>query len=191
MEFTRFAETVETKSENRVVNISVMLLVSDCTGNIYFTDLQAQEGDKLTGYTLNTSKMLLKFRENSVIAPPRHYNGIVRSAATVILLNTGTLSAGLDCRIYPIQTIEAGAISVSQGAGAHKAQFLSGANAGDELELLSSNRTCKKNGSPTLKDGFYQYVASGDSKHNVKVQDRKSARVLFEFQETMEGGERF
>ena len=78
----------------------------------------------------------------------------------------------------------------SQGMGAHKVRFLDSVNAGDELTLKASTRQCLKNGSQTPKDVFYQYSAAWDSKHTVKLEERKSARVLFEFQEMQEGGDR-
>ena len=188
--FIRFAETLMIKKEMRVVSITVRLMITDCTGTIYFTDLQLQDGDQLTGYTVHTSKMLTKMQENGQPVPPRYYNGVVRTAETVILFNLGKTSAGLDCYIYPIQDMAAGSIEISQGMGAHKVRFLDSVNAGDELTLKASTRQCLKNGSPTRKDGFYQYSAAWDSKHMVKLEERKSARVLFEFQEMQEGGDR-
>ncbi len=188
--FIRFSESIKIKKEMRVAGITVRLLITDCTGTIYFTDLQFQEGDRLTGYTIHTSKMLMKLRENGEIVPPRHYNGVVRTAETVILFNLGKTSAGLDCYIYPIQNMAAGSIEISQGMGAHKVRFLDPVNAGDELTLKASTRQCLKNASQTPKDGFYQYSAAWDSKHMVKLEERKSARVLFEFQEMQEGGDR-
>jgi len=188
--FIRFAETLMIKKEMRVVSITVRLMITDCTGTIYFTDLQLQDGDQLTGYTVHTSKMLTKMQENGQPVPPRHYNGVVRTAETVILFNLGKTSAGLDCYIYPMQDMAAGSIELSQGMGAHKVKFLDPVNAGDELALKASTRQCLKNGSPTRKDGFYQYSAAWDSKHMVKLEERKSARVLFEFQEMQEGGDR-
>lgn len=190
MQFSRFAETIQIKGDKHVANVTIMLKLSGCTGTIYFTDLQFQEGDRLTGYTVHTGKMLTKFRENGEIVPPRHYNGVVRTAETVILFNLGKTSAGLDCYIYPLQDMAAGSIELSQGLGAHKARFLDPVNAGDELVLLASARQCLKDGSPARKEGFYQYTAAWDSKHTVKMEDRKSARVLFEFQEMQDGGER-
>ncbi|NSW90125.1 MAG: hypothetical protein HPY74_05455 [Firmicutes bacterium] len=190
MQFSRFAETIQIKSDKHVASVTVTLRISDCTGTIYFTDLQFQEGDRLTGYTVHTGKMLAKFRENGEVAPPSHYNGVVRTAETVILFNLGKTSAGLDCYIYPVQDMAAGSIELSQGMGAHKARFLDSVNAGDELALLASTRQCLKNGSPVHKDGFYQYTAAWDSKHTVKLEDRKSASILFEFQEMQDGGER-
>ena len=188
--FIRFAETLMIKKEMRVVSITVRLMITDCTGTIYFTDLQLQDGDQLTGYTVHTSKMLTKMQENGQPVPPRHYNGVVRTAETVVLFNLGKTSVGLDCYIYPIQDMAAGSIEMSQGMGAHKVKFLDSVNAGDELALKASTRQCIKNGSPTRKDGFYQYSAAWDSKHMVKLEERKSARVLFEFQEMQEGGDR-
>jgi len=95
----------------------VNLLLEDCTGTVYFTDIQAQEGNHLTGYTTNTESMLQKYRENETIVPVRFYNGVVRSGETIILFNLGSTSAGLDCHIYPNQNMAAGSIQLSQGAG--------------------------------------------------------------------------
>jgi hypothetical protein len=190
MKFSRFAETIQLKNNNHVVSVTVTLKISDCTGIIYFTDLQLQDGDQLTGYTVHTSKMLTKMQENGQPVPPRYYNGVVRTAETVVLFNLGKTSVGLDCYIYPIQYMAAGSIEMSQGMGAHKVRFLDSVNAGDELTLKASTRQCLKNGSQTPKDGFYQYSAAWDSKHTVKLEERKSARVLFEFQEMQEGGDR-
>ena len=39
--------------------------------------------------------------------------------------------------------------------------------------------------------GFFQYTGAGDSKHPVTLEEHKSARLLFEFQEMQEGGDGF
>ncbi len=56
--FIRFAEVIRLKSDKRVVSVTVRPTVGDCTGSVYFTDLQLQDGDKLTGYTPHTTTML-------------------------------------------------------------------------------------------------------------------------------------
>ena len=175
-EFTRFSETILTKQDQRVVSITVKPMISDCTGRIYFTDLMVQEGDRLTGYVINTETILQKYREEGSVVPPRFYNGVVRSAETVVLFNLGSDTAGLDCYLYPVQDMAAGSISVALGAGAHKAAFPTAASAGDELALLASSRKCLLNGNPTEKRGFFQYTAAGDSKHPVTLEEHKSAR---------------
>lgn len=188
--FTRFSETILTKRELRVVSVTVRPLVSDCTGTIYFTDLMAQEGDRLTGYVIHTETLLEKYRENGQIVPPRFYNGVVRSGETVVLFNLGATTAGLDCYVYPVQAMAAGSISLALGEGAHKAAFPTAVRGGDELALLASARQCLKNGDPTEKRGFFQYSAAGDSKYPVTLEPRKSARLLFRFQEMRESGDR-
>ena len=129
-EFTRFSETILTKQDQRVVSITVKPMISDCTGRIYFTDLMVQEGDRLTGYVINTETILQKYREDGSIVPPRFYNGVVRSAETVVLFNLGSDTAGLDCYLYPVQDMAAGSVSVALGAGAHKAAFPAAVSAG-------------------------------------------------------------
>ena len=187
--FTRFSETILKKEDQRVVSITIKPMISDCTGNIYFTDLMVQEGDRLTGYVIHTETQLEKYREDGEIIPPRFYNGVVRSAETVVLFNLGSTTAGLDAYIYPVQDMVAGSISLALGAGAHKASFLQAVRAGDELALLASSRECLLNGTTTEKNGFFQYSAAGDSKHPVTLEAGKSARLLFEFQEMQEGGD--
>jgi hypothetical protein len=188
--FIRFAEAVKVKEDKRIVSLTVQPTITDCTGVVYFTDLQIQEGDKLTGYSQNTETML----ENSGNAP-RYQNGVVRgglpagqAGETVVLFNTGGTSAGLDVYIYPKQAMAAGSIQLSQGAGSHKMQFKSAASAGDEFALKASTRQCLRNGSPTPKRGFFQYTAAYDSKHHIKVEDKKSARVYLEYTEMNESG---
>ena len=154
-EFTRFAETITVKEDMRVVSITVQPIVSDCTGRIWFTDLMLQEGDRLTGFVINTETLLEKYREDDAIVAPRFYNGIVRSSGTVVIFNLGSTTAGLDIEVEPIQDMSAGSIVISQGAGSHKATFLDAASAGGIFSLLGSTRECLKNGAATAKDGFY------------------------------------
>lgn len=185
--FTRFTETIDKKSSGRVVSITVKPIVIDCAGLLWITDMMLQEGDKLTGFVIHTDTQLKKQEENGAAVPKRFYNGLVRSAATCVIFNLGSTAAGLDYKIYPNQAMSAGSISLSLGAGAHKATFKEAANTGDELSLLASTRECLKNGAPTLKDGFFQYSAAGDSKHPITMEDTKSARIYVEFQEMQNG----
>lgn len=180
--FIRFSESIKTREDMRVVSVTVRPLISDCTGAIYFTDLQLQEGSRLTGYTPDTTTML-KNGEN----PPRYFNAVVRTGDTLVIHTSGETSTGLDCYIYPNQVMDGGSIKLSQCAGSHEATFLSVANPGDEFALLASERQCIRNGSPTTKHGFYQYTAAYDSKHCVELERGKSARVYFEFKEMQEG----
>ena len=55
--------------------------------------------------------------------------------------------------------------------------------AGDEFALKASTREALRNGSATPKKGFFQYTAAYDSKHKIKVEDKKSARVYLEYVE--------
>lgn len=180
--FIRFSEIIKTRENMRVVSVTIRPLISDCTGDIYFTDLQLQEGSRLTGYTPHTTTML-KNSEN----PVRYFNAVVRSGDTLVLHTSGGTSTGLDCYIYPNQAMKARSIKLSQGAGSHEAVFLSAAKPGDEFALLASQRRCLRNGNATSKNGFYQYTAVYDDKHLVQLEKGKSARVYFEFKEMQEG----
>lgn len=42
------------KQNKRVINITVKPTITDCTGSVWFTDLMLQEGDKVTGFVINT-----------------------------------------------------------------------------------------------------------------------------------------
>jgi len=179
--FIRFAEPIKLKSDKRVVAITVKPSITDCTGSVYFTDIQLQEGDKLTGYAQHSETMLVDSGN-----PPRYQNGVVRGNATVIVFNTGSTTAGLDVHLYPKQPMAAGSIQVSQGAGSHKCKFKAAASANDEFALKANSRQCLRNGNPTPKSGFFQYPAAYDSKHQITLEKGKSARVYLEYTEMME-----
>ena len=166
-----------------MVNITVRPVVTDCEGAVWFTGLMLQEGDMLSGYTPHT-KGLLKKSENA----PVWFNGIVRSEETVILLNLGGTSAGLDIHFYPKQRMDGGTVTLVQGVGGQKATFPNAMCAGDDVALLASTRQCTRNGVKETKDGFYQYSAAWDSKHIVFLPQGKSAQLLYSMQEIDDGG---
>ena len=188
--FIRLAEVINKHEEKRVVSITVKPTVTDCSGTIWMTDLQLQEGSALTGYEPHTEIMLEKFRENGEIKAPVWYNGVVRSEETVVLFNLGSTSAGLDVHIYPKSAMAAGSVQLCQGVGGQRVSFPNAIAAEDDLALLASTRECTKNGAAEKKEGFYQYSAAWDSKHKVTLESGKTARVLFEMQEMQDGGER-
>ena len=167
------------------MSITVKPTITNCSGTIWFTDLQLQEGPALTGYTPHTEKQLSK------VNPVVWFNGVVRSSETVIVCNLGNTSGGLDIHIYPKTDMVAGSVRLAQGVGGQKVTFPHALNAEDDLALLASVRECTRNGVPEQKDGFYQYSAAWDSKHKVTLEDGKSARVLFELQQMEDGGESF
>lgn len=180
--FIRLAEVINKKQDKRVVGITVTPTITNCSGTIWFTDLQLQEGPVLTGYVPHTESRL---SEDSKV----WFNGVVRSAETVIVCTLGESSGGLDIHIYPKSDMAAGSVSLHQGVGGQKVVFPNALNAEDDLALLSSVRECTKNGIAEPKEGFYQYSAAWDSKHRVNLETGKSARVLFELQQMTDGGE--
>lgn len=187
--FVRLAEVINRKEDMRVVSITVKPTIADCSGTVYVTDLQLQEGPALTGYAPHTEKCLEKYREGGSVKVPVWFNGVVRGEETVILFNLGTTSAGLDIHLYPKSPMAAGSVSLCQGVGGQKASFPNAIPAEADLALLASTRQCTKNGSPEKKEGFYQYSAAWDSKHKVTLADGKTARLLFFMQEMQDGGE--
>lgn len=186
VDFERFVEVLSKKENKRVVNITIRPFAADCEGAVWFTDLMLQEGDMLSGYTPHT-KGFLKKSENA----PVWFNGIVRSEETVILLNLGGTSVGLDIHLYPKQDMDGGTVTLAQGVGGQKATFPTAMSAGDDVALLASTRECKKNGRKETKYGFFQYSAAWDSKHIVSLPQEKSTQLLYSMQEMDDGGKLF
>lgn len=166
------------------MSVTVKPTITDCSGTIWFTDLMLQEGPALTGYTPHTE---CRLKEGNKV----WFNGVVRSAETVVLFNLGETSGGLDVHIFPKSDMAAGSVQLAQGAGGQRVRFPNALKAEDDLALLASVRECTRNGITEPKEGFYQYSAAWDSKHQVTLEDGKSARVLFELQEMTEGGDSF
>lgn len=143
-----------------------------------------QEEPALTGYTPHTKKCLAE-SEND----PVWFNGIVCSEETVILLNLGGTSAGLDIHVYPKQALAAGEMQLAQSVGGQRASFPFAVATDDDVAILASTQECTHNGNPAVKEGFYQYSAAWDSKHRVTLPLEKTARLLFSMQEMDDGGE--
>lgn len=116
--FLRFTEALKVKQEKRVVSVTVKPVLKNCTGTLNITDLQLQEGSKLTGYTSHTETML---RQSS--SPPHHHNGVLRSGAIIILPVYGETSTALDCRIYPNQPMAPETVRLAKGVGSHRMVF--------------------------------------------------------------------
>jgi hypothetical protein len=132
--FIRFAETIKLKADKRVVSVTVTPTITDCTGTIYFTDIQFQEGEKLTATSRTPERC--SFIPATPHATKRRGQGR-RNSRTV--QHGRNHSAGLDVYIYPKQLMAAGSIEVSQGMGSHKCTFTAAASAGDEFALKASN----------------------------------------------------
>nr|CRY97676.1 hypothetical protein [uncultured prokaryote] len=180
-EYPQMAEVINKKQDMRVVSVTVKPTLTNCSGTIWFTDLMLQEGPALTGYVPHTESRLT---EDSKV----WFNGVVRSAETVIVCNVGDTSGGLDVHIYPKSDMAAGSVQLAQGVGGQRVVFPNALAAEDDLALLASVRECTKNGVTEPKEGFYQYSAAWNSKHMVTLEDGKSARVLFELQQMTDGG---
>ena len=185
-EFVRLAEVVNKKKDMRIVSVTVIPTIADCSGRIWFTDLQLQEGSALSGYAPHT-EICLKKSGNA----PVWFNGVVRSEETVVLFNMGKTSAPLDIHIYPKSDMAAGTVRLAQGVGGQRAVFPDAMEAEDDIALLAESRECTRNGAAFQKEGFYQYSAAWDSKHKVTLESGKTARLLFTIQEMEEGGGTF
>ena len=190
-EFVRLAEVVHKKKNMRIVSVTVTPTIADCSGRIWFTDIQLQEGSALAGYSPHTETSLQKYRENGTIKAPVWFNGVVRSEETVILFNLGKTSAPLDIHIYPKSDMVAGTVRLAQGMGGRRVSFPDAVKAEDDIALLAESRECTRNGAAFQKEEFYQYSVAWDSKHKVELESGKTARLLFSMQEMQDRGELF
>ncbi len=68
------------------MSVSIKPTLYDCTGMIWFTDIQLQEGPVLNGYVPHTESRLEKLKEDGSIKNPVWFNGVVRSEETIILI---------------------------------------------------------------------------------------------------------
>ena len=86
--FSKTSEKITPESYfSKVKSITVRVCITNCSGTIWFTDLQLQEGPALTGYVPHTESRL---KEDTKV----WFNGVVRSSETVIVCNLGNTSGG-------------------------------------------------------------------------------------------------
>ena len=138
MEFIRFAGTINTHEEKKVAKATVNVILENCTGTFYITDIMFQEGKWLTGYVVNNLELLQKKRVDGEI---------VRSGVTAVITNDGEVSAGLNYHIIPKDTMAAGDMSVAHNYGSHKLTLQSGFLEDDVVEINADARVATRNGS--------------------------------------------
>ena len=131
MEFIRFAGTINTHEEKKVAKATVNVILEDCTGTFYITDIMFQEGKWLSGYVVNNLELLQKNRVNGEIT-------LVRSGVTAVITNDGEVSAGLNYHIIPKDTMAAGDMSVAHNYGSHKLTLQSIFLEDDVVEINAS-----------------------------------------------------
>ncbi|MDR1913008.1 MAG: hypothetical protein LBQ68_00795 [Clostridiales bacterium] len=175
--FSRFSREVKLSNNKRVESVTIALKIENTTGSIWYTDIQFQEGETVTGYERNTRYM------DKLVGDLHWHNGIIRSEETVIIFNVGGTSTALDVYIYPKQNMRATSINIAQGYGSHNAIIIPAVWAGDEVALLASTKTCTINNLKAEKQGFYKYTAAADSKHPITLQNKTGATVYFEYRE--------
>ena len=92
MEFIRFAGTINTHEEKKVAKATVNVILENCTGTFYITDIMFQEGKWLTGYVVNNLELLQKKRVDGEITPQCHLdkdytkNSVYRNMYPVLFL---------------------------------------------------------------------------------------------------------
>ena len=173
-EFVRLAEVVNKKKDMRIVSVTVIPTIADCSGRIWFTDLQLQEGPG--GWRDKGSRVVQR-------------RGALRGDGHPLQPGEDICAAG-----YPHLSevgYGGGDGAARPGRGRPEGGVPGGCEAEDDIALLASARECKKNGAPAKKEGFYQYSTAWDSKHKVALESGKTARLLFSMQEMQEGGGTF
>ena len=74
MEFIRFAGTINTHEEKKVAKATVNVILEDCTGTFYITDIMFQEGKWLSGYVVNNLEKNVP--STKIITPQIQIRGI-------------------------------------------------------------------------------------------------------------------
>lgn len=124
-----------------MAKVTVNVVLEDCTGTFYITDIMFQEGEWLTGYVVNNLEFLQKKRVDGEITPVRFFNGLVRSGVTAVIINDGEVSAGLNYHIIPKDAMVTGDMSVAHNYGSHKLTMQSAFSEDDSDVEESSTRS--------------------------------------------------
>lgn len=176
------------KQDKRVVNITVKPTVTDCTGSVWFTDLMLQEGDKVTGFVINSETFL----ENTMAMMLQTERGFITVSSAPLLPASSSTSAPL------LLVLTTRSIRFRRWLpGVYRLRWVKVL-----IRQLSKQRLlpvmnltfCFYEGMPeerlcNIQGRLFQYSAAGDSKHPITVADKKSARIYVEFQEMQDGGD--
>ena len=175
MSFLRFETLVDNPqagTSKKVSDIRVGIRLYHVTGDLSLTDIDFQEGPNATGYTPDTVEMLVNTDNR------RRVNAVIHGAATLVLLNVGSVACGLHVQGTALE--DCTAVELSQGYGGQRLS-VGDLAPGDILTVNSSDNTVRKDDAIVEKNGFFPYAQGGISRHN--IQSDGAIRLLFDFQE--------
>ncbi len=170
--FSVLLDNPQAGTAKKVNQISVGVRLYNATGGLSITDMVFQEGSNATGYAPGTVEMLINTGNR------RRVNAVVHGAETLVLLNAGTATCGLNVQMTALEACAN--VQISQGYGGQRLAVGNMA-AGDILAVDSGDYTVLKNGAAVEKNGFFPYVQDGISRHI--IQSDGAMRLLFDFQE--------
>ena len=170
--FSALVDNPQAGTARKVSGIRVGIRLYNATGDLSLTDMVFQEGSNATGYAPGTAEILIN------TANRRRVNVVIHGAETLVLLNAGTATCGLNVQMTALEACAN--VQISQGYGGQRLAVGNMA-ADDILTVDSSDYTVRKDGAKVGKNGFFPYAQDGISRHN--IQSDGAMRLLFDFQE--------
>lgn len=186
--------------ERRVQRLDLRVLAENAVGTVTVTDLQCQEGARVSGHLPATREMLRKLREDGLPAAPKHYNALVRGRQTIIVPNRGrywsvalgtpVVTTAIDFEVLAKTAVPAG-MRFSHWHRTRQFAYDHALAAGDSFEFLASQRQVAHNGVPTRDyTGFFHQCPAGNSRFNVDLvaegvtlRPQPSVRLVAQLQE--------
>lgn len=81
--WTRYFQTFTVQPEKKVQEIDVRMIAEDCQGEVYFSDLQLQEGMPSTGHMLANQELLRREYVAGELIEKRHFNAVLRGSKII------------------------------------------------------------------------------------------------------------
>lgn len=181
--WTRYFFTFPVQSKRKVEKMDVRLVLTDCEGTVYMTDLMFQAGKMPAGYVPATREFLKRDRDQSEqIIQKRHYNGVIRGEKTIAIPNrakvdeekdwTQRVTGGIDFYLTATKAIGKEGVQFSHQYSQREMKLYIPLKANDQLEFSATKRQVNINGEPTIDfTGLFHTCPAGFGIFQVSLLD--------------------
>lgn len=179
--YLRYFGVIENDYGKNINKITVKMRVKNATGNVKVTDLMLQEGNGLTGHTINSMEMLKSIGT-------KHYNILVRGSNNgIIVNNSGELTTGLNFDIRVNDAIS-GEFNLETFYKTKEFKYFGSLQIGQTLYVDAFKYKVIRNARlEDMHNNKYLTIPSGEAIYTVNMKNRDGARFTFHIKEYDKG----
>lgn len=182
--WTRYFQSFELQDNKKIEELDVSLVVEDCEGEIFFSDLQLQEGMTSTGHMLANQELLSREYVGDQMVVKRHFNAVIRGSKVIGVPNRALpaeekhiedrVTGGMDYSLLATSDLPNGGVTLAHFQYTRTFILQQPLRSGERLEFKATSRRVAVNDQETaLFTGFYHTIPGLFGRFHVDLKTAK------------------